>query len=117
MTGEEADAWLAQLELGMMWRCLIATFEMDPTRTRLLRELIDFLAGKDVDAARLAVSAIRKKVALLAQSRVSAGSPRLEPEHRELLDSFGANGYVVLYHATPDLILILSVRHQKEVGY
>lgn len=89
-----------------------------PRALACVRELFDFLAGKDVDAARLAVSAIRKKVALLAQSP-SIGRPALdlEPEHRELLVSFGANGYVVLYHATPDLILILSVRHQKEVGY
>lgn len=89
-----------------------------PHALQCVRELYDFLAGKDHDAARVAVSTIRQKVALL-KSNPHIGRPAadLEPEQRELMVPFGANGYVVLYHATPDVILILAIRHQKEVGY
>jgi plasmid stabilization system protein ParE len=38
---------------------------------------------------------------------------------RELLISFGASGYVVLYshELAADAVLILAFRHQKEAGY
>ena len=89
-----------------------------PHALECVRELYDFLAGKDRDAARQAISAIRGKTALLA-ANPGLGRPAadLEPEHRELLVPFGATGYVVLYHFDPDLILILAVRHQKEISY
>jgi toxin ParE1/3/4 len=41
----------------------------------------------------------------------------LEAEHRELLIPFGAAGYVLLYRVDGDDVLVLAVRHQKEVGY
>jgi toxin ParE1/3/4 len=48
-----------------------------------------------------------------------AGRPAddLEPEHRELIVPFGASGYVLLYEIINDTIIVLAVRHQKEVGY
>lgn len=89
-----------------------------PHALECVRGLYDFLAGKDRDAARQAISAIRARIALLA-ANPGLGRPAadLEPEHRELLVPFGATGYVVLYHADPGLILVLAVRHQKEIGY
>ena len=89
-----------------------------PNALHCVRELYDFLTEKDQAAARLAISAIRKKVALLAVNpNIGRPAVDLDPEHRELLVPFGATGYVVLYHTTSDLILVLAVRHQKEVGY
>ncbi len=89
-----------------------------PNALGRVQKIYDFLAQKDNNAARMAISAIRKKVALLALNpNIGRPADDLEPEHRELLVPFGATGYVVLYHASPALILILSVRHQKEVGY
>ena len=40
-----------------------------------------------------------------------------EPEHRELLASFGNSGYVVLHRVEQETVYILAVRHQKESGY
>ena len=83
-----------------------------------VRELYEFLAGKGQDAARQAISAIRAKTALLpVNPALGRPAPDLEPEHRELLVPFGATGYIVLYHADPNVLLVLAVRHQKEIGY
>jgi len=40
----------------------------------------------------------------------------MEPEYRELLVDFGDSGYVVLYRYEPDLVTVLALRHQKDVG-
>jgi plasmid stabilization system protein ParE len=36
---------------------------------------------------------------------------------REWIIDFGDSGYVVRYRIDEDLIVILAVRHQKEVGF
>lgn len=41
----------------------------------------------------------------------------MSPEFREWLIDFGHSGYVILYHFEDDAVMILAVRHQKEVGY
>jgi len=83
-----------------------------------VRKLYDYLAEKDTDAARMAISAIRKKAAMLSVNPgIGRPSDDLEPEQRELFIPFGASGYVLLYHAEQDLILVLAIRHQKEIGY
>ncbi len=43
----------------------------------------------------------------------------VDPDVRELVISRGNNGYVALYHfdSVSDLIVILTVRHQREAGY
>lgn len=77
-----------------------------------------FLAEKDADAARAAVSAIRKYAAILKKFP-NAGRPAedLDPEHRELLIPFGLSGYVLVYELHAEMILVLALRHQKEAGY
>jgi toxin ParE1/3/4 len=85
---------------------------------RCVQDLYAFLSEKDRGAARKAVGFIRARAALLA-THPSLGRPALdlEPEHRELLIPFGSSGYVLLYHAHAQEILVLAVRHQKEVGF
>jgi len=85
---------------------------------RCVQDLHAFLSEKDSDAARQAVGVIRARAALLAR-HPSLGRPAwdLEPEHRELFIPFGASGYVLLYHAQSQEILVLAVRHQKEVEF
>jgi hypothetical protein len=41
----------------------------------------------------------------------------LDPEHRELIFPFDVTGCVLIYEVGYDSILILAVKHQKEVGY
>lgn len=77
-----------------------------------------FLAEKDTGAARRAVSAIRSCVKNIEQ-HPNIGRPveDMETEFREWLIDFGDSGYVVLYRYQGDSVVILAVRHQKEVGY
>lgn len=83
-----------------------------------LRQIYLFLAEKDIDAAAKAVDVIRKKANILKQYP-NAGRPTddLEPEHRELLISFGASGYALYYEVVDNAVHILAVRHQREAGY
>jgi len=38
-------------------------------------------------------------------------------EYRELLIDFGGSGYVAWYHYGGNIITILALRHQREVGF
>lgn len=77
-----------------------------------------FLADKHPDAARRAMAAIRSGVAVLA-SHPQLGRPveDMEPEFREWLIEFGAGGYVVLYRINDRDVVLLALRHMREVGY
>lgn len=77
-----------------------------------------FLAERDRETAMAAARTIKKHASLLARFP-EAGRPAddLDPEHRELIIPFGATGYVLIYEAGLDFILILAVKHQKEAGY
>lgn len=77
-----------------------------------------FLAEINEDAATVALKAIHKKALILKRSPyVGRPAADLNPEHRELLVPFGGSGYVLLYKIVEDVIFILAVKHQKEVGY
>lgn len=77
-----------------------------------------FLAESDPQAAQKALDAIEAATDVLEQFP-HAGCPtdNLEPEHRELLISFGASGYAVFYEVGEEYVLILSLKHQREAGY
>ena len=87
-------------------------------RQDLLR-LFEFLLENDLDAARGALEAIKKSIALLQDfpftcRKASADSPFL----REMVIPFGAGGYVALFEIEADkFITILAVRHQREEDY
>ncbi|QKJ68304.1 type II toxin-antitoxin system RelE/ParE family toxin (plasmid) [Deefgea piscis] len=77
-----------------------------------------FLALKNKDAASRAVKAIRAGAQLIAQHpEIGRPAEEMEPEYREWLVDFGDSGYVLLYRFDVEVIAIVSVRHQKEVGY
>jgi hypothetical protein len=38
-------------------------------------------------------------------------------EFREWIIDFGDSGYVARFRIDPNVVVILAVRHQKEVGY
>ena len=77
-----------------------------------------FLADIDPDVAQQALNAIGAGVDILEQFP-NAGRPAddLEPDHHELLIPFGSSGYALFYEVTGETVLILAVKHQKEVGY
>ena len=77
-----------------------------------------FLAEKNEEAARAAVTAIREK-ALLLEEFPNAGRPAedFDPEYRELLIPFGGAGYVLIYAVMGESVYVLALKHQKEAGY
>lgn len=83
-----------------------------------VQRLYRFLAPKNLDAAKRAVTAIRHGVKVLGQ-QPSVGRPieEMSNEFREWIIDFGDSGYVARYRIDSDVVTILAVRHQKEVGH
>lgn len=83
-----------------------------------VQRLYRFLVPKNHDAAKRAVKAIRQGMAVLAHQPHS-GRPveDMTEEFREWIIDFGDSGYVGRFRIDPDVVVILAVRHQKEVGY
>lgn len=83
-----------------------------------VQRLYRFLASKNGDAAKSAVKAIRQEVKVLAlQPGIGRPVEEMPPEFREWMIDFGHGGYVAMYHHDGDVVTILAVRHQREVGY
>jgi len=82
-----------------------------------VQRLYRFLAPKNPDAARRAVKAIRAGVKILAQQPYAGRMAQGMEATREWLIGFGNSGYVALYRIEDDMISILAVRHQKELGW
>ena len=83
-----------------------------------VQRLYRFLAPKNLDAAKRAVKTIRQGVAVLAQQpRIGRPVEDMPVEFREWIIDFGDSGYVARFRIDPDVVVILAVRHQKEVGY
>ena len=83
-----------------------------------VQRLYRFLSSKNIDAAKRAARAIRQGVQVLAQ-QPAVGRPvdDMPDEFREWVIDFGDSGYVVRYRLDAHEVLILAVRHQREVGY
>ena len=98
----------------MSWRV-----RYTPAAREDIKRLYGFLLEHDTVAAQRALTAITKGTDLLRQfpfacRKVDSGSPLL----RELLVSFGASGYVLMYEIEDEHTLtILAVRHQREDDY
>ena len=83
-----------------------------------VQRLYRFLALKNIDAAKRAVAAMRQGVGVLGQ-QPGIGRPidEMPDEFREWSIDFGDSGYVARYRLDSDVVTILAMRHQKEVGY
>lgn len=89
------------------------------TALKRLQAAYYFLLEYDEEAAKAAVLQIKKAVAGLATAP-HCGRPVLEvpsADVRELVVHYGASGYVVLYQVEETRILIMTLRHQRELGY
>jgi len=83
-----------------------------------LERLRDFLRPKNSAAAKRAALAITKAIQLLGQHpQIGRPAEEMDIEYRELPIDFGDSGYIALYRYEGDLVTVLSLRHQKEVGY
>ncbi len=89
-----------------------------PAALRDLQRLRDFLRPKNADATRRTGEAIRQGVQVLsAHPRMGLLVEDLPEQYREWLIDFGDSGYVARYRIDDDAVIILAVRHQKEVGF
>ncbi|PVE44159.1 type II toxin-antitoxin system RelE/ParE family toxin [Limnohabitans planktonicus] len=83
-----------------------------------VQRLYRFLAPKNMDAAKRAVRAVRHGVKVLGlQSSVGRPIEDMPVDFREWIIDFGDSGYVARYRINSDVVIILAVRHQKEVGF
>ena len=83
-----------------------------------VQRLYRFLAPKNLDAAKRAVKAVRTGFNVLQlQSAIGRPIDDMPTEFREWIIDFGDSGYVVRYRIDLELVVILAVRHQKEVGF
>lgn len=95
------------------------TVRFTPAAAKDLQRLFDFLAEQDVKAARRARTAIAKGIEFLRAFPFSCR--KASPEYsllRELMISFGANGYVALFEIEDSqTVTVLAVRHQREEDF
>ncbi len=95
------------------------TVRFTPDAARDLQRLFDFLLERDVKAARRARAAIAKGIEFLRAFPFSCR--KASPEHpllRELIISFGANGYVALFEIEDSqTVTVLAMRHQREEDF
>jgi plasmid stabilization system protein ParE len=84
-----------------------------------LKRLYGFLVVQDTQAAEHALEAINKAIELLKSFPFTCRKAQTDnPFLRELIISFGANGYVALFEIEENAIVtILAVRHQREDDY
>lgn len=82
-----------------------------------LERLVEFLAVHEAELAAATVDLIDEAVSVLGNHPL-LGRLAEEPL-RELIISRGRTGYVALYsyEELEDAVLILAIRHQRELGY
>lgn len=79
--------------------------------------IFEFIAAENPHLAAQTVSIIQEAVEILERHPL-IGRP-VESELRELIISRGKTGYMALYSylMIEDVVLVLSLRHQREAGY
>ena len=82
-----------------------------------VQRLYRFLAPKNLESAKRAVTAIRQGVNVLSlQPGMGRPVEDMENEFRDWIIDFGDGGYVSRYRIDGQQLIILAVRHRKEVG-
>ncbi|RFC37227.1 MAG: Plasmid stabilization system protein ParE [Candidatus Nitrotoga sp. SPKER] len=75
-----------------------------------------FLFKKNPVAAKEVVSVIRDAVKIIAQHpEIGRPAKEMEPEYREWTIPFGGSGYLALYRFDGNTVVILALRHQREI--
>ena len=83
-----------------------------------VQRLYRFLAPKNQDAAKRAITAVRQGVKVLSlQPAMGRPVEDMDDEFRDWIIDFGDSGYVARYRLDSENVIILAVRHQKEAGF
>ncbi len=89
-----------------------------PGAIRDLQRLREFLRPKNPLAAKRAADTIIKALQVLGlQPQIGRPVEDMPDQFREWIIDFGDSGYVARYRFDGEAVIILAVRHQKEVGY
>ena len=82
-----------------------------------LERLAEFLLKQAPESAPAVLARVTDAIAILADHPLIGR--RVEGEIRELVILRGASGYLALYRFDPvrDIVRILRIRRQREVGY
>lgn len=87
-----------------------------PGAIRDLQRLREFLRPKSPVAARRVAEVIMKSVQMLGlQPRMGRPIEDVPEEYREWVVGFGDSGFVARYRIDADAVVILAVRHQREL--
>lgn len=91
---------------------------LSPAALRDLKRLREFLHSKSPVVAQRAAQTIRSALAQFGQQPTMGRPVEGLPEtFREWVISFGDSGYLARYHLEADTVVILAIRHQREVGF
>ena len=83
-----------------------------------MQRLHGLLATKNRAAATRPVQAVRQGLKSIAlQPGIGRPIEELDLQFRERPVSFGDSGYIVRYRLDGDIVIILAVRHQRELGF
>ena len=82
-----------------------------------LKRLREFLRPQNVEAAQRAVLAISKMAAVLAANPRFGMMARVAPDFRDAVIPFGRRNYVLRCRIDGDDIVIVALRHVREVGF
>ncbi len=84
-----------------------------------LKRLYSFLLQQDIQAAEHALQIIEKAIEVLKTFPFICRKAQIDnPFLRELIISFGTNGYIALFEIEEEMIVtILALRHQREDDY
>lgn len=83
-----------------------------------VQRLYRFLAIKNSMSARRAISTIRQAVQIISD-HPEIGRPvdNMPNEYRDWPIAFGSSGYVARFYYDGSKAVLLTILHQKEVGY
>ncbi|MDP1659099.1 MAG: type II toxin-antitoxin system RelE/ParE family toxin [Methylotenera sp.] len=90
------------------------------TRTSLtdVQRLYRFLAQRNQYTAQRAVATIKLRVAILKNHpQIGRPADEMDTKYKELLIDFGDSGYIALYRHDDEVVTVLAIRHQRELGF
>lgn len=83
-----------------------------------LERLREFLRTKSPIATRHAGATIVNAIKILGSyPLIGRPSDDMNANYRELLIDFGDSGYIALYRHDVEVVTVLAIRHQKELGF